>query len=63
MTRDEAKDLLYDKHGEDVDLIDRIYDDFEKELIEKSKPVDSNLCICKGFLKPNHCPVHRKGRS
>ena len=37
LTREEAKNLLYDKHGEDNKLIDQIYDDHEAQLKVKDE--------------------------
>ena len=39
MTREEAKNLLYDKHGEDDKLIDQIYDDHEAQLKAKDEEI------------------------
>lgn len=40
MTREEAKNLLYDKHGEDDKLIDQIYNNHEAQLKAKDEEIE-----------------------
>lgn len=32
--------------------------ELQKEIKEKNQNIDESPCICKGFYKPLHCPVH-----
>ena len=59
MTREEAKNLLYDKHGEDDKLIDQIYNDHEAQLKEKDEEIEMlqrRLYHAYGYIKDRYEP-------
>ena len=53
MTREEAKNLLYDKHGEDDKLIDQIYNNHEAQLKTKDEEIKELGEIVQQYLIPS----------
>ena len=59
MTRKEAKNLLYDKHGEDDKLIDQIYNDHEAQIKAKDEEIEMlqrRLYHAYGYIKDRYEP-------